>query len=89
MRMNRIKILTLMMLLVLLAFTTTNIHDFGSPGTAGMDYYFIEHGQEETDSNNIVASILFDYRALDTLGEATVLFTAATSIFLVFRRYSR
>jgi len=33
----------------------------------------------------VVAAVLFDYRGLDTLGEATVLFTAVTGVLLLFR----
>jgi multisubunit Na+/H+ antiporter MnhB subunit len=84
-----IKMLTLLLLLAFLIFTTTKLHDFGMPGHAAMDDYFIQEGQEETGSNNIVAAILFDYRGLDTLGEASVLFAAAGGIFLLFRRRSR
>jgi len=50
-----------------------------------MDDYFLRNGQRETGSNNIVASVVFDYRAFDTLGEATVLFLVVSSIsMLVF-----
>ena len=45
-------------------------------------YYFIENGQGETGSNNIVAAVTFDYRGFDTLGEASVLFAAATGVFV-------
>jgi multisubunit Na+/H+ antiporter MnhB subunit len=39
-----------------------------------------ESSVDETGATNIVTSILFDYRAYDTLGEATVLFTAVLAI---------
>jgi multisubunit Na+/H+ antiporter MnhB subunit len=48
-----------------------------------MDDYFIRNGQRETGSNNIVTSVVFDYRAFDTLGEATVLFIAVSSISML------
>jgi multisubunit Na+/H+ antiporter MnhB subunit len=50
-----------------------------------MDDYMIENSQEETGSNNVVAAVLFDYRGLDTLGEATILFTAVTGVLLLLR----
>ncbi|AIU69203.1 hydrogenase [Thermococcus eurythermalis] len=40
------------------------------------DDYYIEHGVDEVGGTNIVTDIVFDYRGYDTLGEATVLFTA-------------
>jgi multisubunit Na+/H+ antiporter MnhB subunit len=59
---------------------------FGSPQVSDMDDYFLTHGQEETGGNNIVTDIVFDYRAFDTLGEASVLFTAVIGISLLFRK---
>jgi len=51
-----------------------------------MDDHMIEEGQNETGSNNIVTGVVFDYRGLDTLGEATVLFTAVCGVFMMFQR---
>ena len=42
---------------------------------------YTEHSQEETGSKNIVSAIITDYRAFDTLGEATVLFTTIAAIY--------
>ncbi len=50
---------------------------------ATMDDYFLRNGQMETGSNNIVTSVVFDYRAFDTLGEAAVLFIVVTSITML------
>lgn len=83
---EKLKILTLVVLFVLLGSTFLFLRAFGSPILTEMDDYFLRYGQEETGSNNIVTSIVFDYRALDTLGEASVLFAAASGIYLVFRR---
>ena len=88
-KMKAVKALTLLALFAFLVFTSTNLHDFGMPSHAAMDDYFIQNGQAETGSNNIVAAILFDYRGLDTLGEASVLFAAAGGIFLLFRGFGR
>ncbi|MHC1625840.1 MAG: hydrogen gas-evolving membrane-bound hydrogenase subunit E [Methanoculleaceae archaeon] len=60
--------------------------DLGHPQMSEMDDYFIAHGQEETGANNIVTAVVFDYRGFDTLGEATVLFTAVLAVGLVFRK---
>ena len=57
---------------------------FGEPPST-MDQYIIDNAQEETGSNNVVAAVLFDYRGLDTLGEATVLFAAVMGVLLVLR----
>ena len=60
------------------------MHPFGYP-PSDMDDYMIANSQVETANNNVVAAVLFDYRGLDTLGEATVLFTAVTGVLLLFR----
>ncbi|RMF90020.1 MAG: hypothetical protein D6733_04940 [Methanobacteriota archaeon] len=44
---------------------------------------YLSRSVEDTGAMNIVASIILDYRAYDTLGEATVLFTAALAILAV------
>jgi multisubunit Na+/H+ antiporter MnhB subunit len=62
------------------------MHPFGDIDEAAMDDYIIEHTQEETGANNGVTGVVFDYRGFDTLGEATVLFTAVAGVILIFRR---
>lgn len=84
--MNKIRWLFLGIVFVFLIITTVKIHPFGEPVEDAMDTYMIEHGQNETGSNNIVTSVVFDYRGYDTLGEATVLFTAVTGVIMAFRK---
>lgn len=60
--------------------------DFGSPQNGDMDNYMIDNGQEIAAVNNIVTGVVFDFRGFDTLGEATVLFTAVLGVALMFRR---
>jgi multisubunit Na+/H+ antiporter MnhB subunit len=86
------KIGGLILWLVLVAFLVwgvTLIHPFGYPDASDMDDYIIENSQEETGSNNVVTAVLFDYRGLDTLGEATILFTAVTGVLLLLRASKR
>jgi len=61
------------------------IHPFGDPPSA-MDDYILENAQEETGTNNAVTAVVFDYRGFDTLGEATILFTAVAGVVMLFRR---
>ncbi|MBA7634123.1 hypothetical protein ES703_41702 [subsurface metagenome] len=61
------------------------IHPFGYPPSQ-MDDYIIENTQRETGANNAVTAVVFDYRGYDTLGEATILFTAVTGVVMLFRR---
>lgn len=48
-----------------------------------MDDYFLRNGQRETGANNIVTTVVFDYRGFDTLGEGTVLFIAVSAISML------
>ena len=71
----------LIAILVAVAFL---LHPFGNPPSQ-MDDYMIQNSQAETGANNVVAAVLFDYRGFDTLGEATILFTAVTGVMMLFR----
>ena len=87
------KVVGLILLLVVVAFLVWGVlppimHDFGYP-PSDMDDYIIENAQEETGSNNVVTSVVFDYRLLDTLGEATILFTAVMGVLLLLRTLKR
>ena len=74
---------------VLFVFTALMIHPFGMPDESNMDDYIIDHTQEETGANNGVTGVVFDYRGFDTLGEATVLFTAVAGVIMIFRRVKK
>ncbi|MEW5817212.1 MAG: hydrogen gas-evolving membrane-bound hydrogenase subunit E, partial [Spirochaetota bacterium] len=50
---------------------------------------YLAGGLKETGSANIVTSIILDYRAYDTLGEATVLFTAIIGALTILRGKAR
>jgi multisubunit Na+/H+ antiporter MnhB subunit len=87
------RITGLIALIVMVAFLVWVVlppimHDFGYP-PSDMDDYIIENAQEETGNNNVVASVVFDYRGFDTLGEATILFTAVTGVLLLLRTLKR
>jgi len=44
---------------------------------------YIEKGMQETGAVNIVAGMILDYRAFDTLGESHVLFTAMCAVLIL------
>jgi len=84
--MRRIYILALILILASLLFFT--FYDLIQPkefidDKAQISEYYIEHGVKETGAINLVTAILFDYRAFDTLGEATVIFIAVSAISLL------
>jgi multicomponent Na+:H+ antiporter subunit B len=58
-----------------------------TPGAASQTY--IEKGLEKTGAANLVASVILDFRAYDTLGEATVLFTSIIGATVILRYKSR
>ncbi|HPG41887.1 MAG TPA: DUF4040 domain-containing protein [bacterium] len=61
---------------------------FGEPLMTTSQYY-LDNGAAETGAANLVSSIILDYRAYDTLGEVTVLFTAILGALTVLRIKSR
>lgn len=71
---------------IILLGVSMSLRPFGEPAHSEMDNYFIQHAQEEASANNVVTSIVFDYRGFDTLGEATVLFTAVSGVLMALRR---
>lgn len=50
---------------------------------------YLKVGLEQTGAANLVTSILLDFRAYDTLGEATILFTAVLGAMIVLRKVGR
>ena len=82
-------LISLLVLVVILVWGMLLIHPFGYPEASDMDNYKLENAQEETGSNNVVTSVIFDYRGFDTLGEATILFTAVTGVLLLLRTLKR
>jgi multisubunit Na+/H+ antiporter MnhB subunit len=74
---------------VFLIFGALFMHPFGEPDDPDMDQYIIDNTQSQTGADNGVTSVVFDYRGFDTLGEATVLFTAVAGVILIFRRLKK
>ena len=73
-------------MIALLMFTVTNLPSFGSPDhpiNNEVSARYIEKGLQETGAVNIVTGMILDYRAFDTLGESTVLFTAAMVVLFM------
>lgn len=62
--------------------------DFGNPIMRVASEY-IKLGLPKTGGANLVADVILDFRALDTLGEATVLFTSAIGVVALMRKSGR
>jgi multicomponent Na+:H+ antiporter subunit B len=67
--------------------------DFGKPVFAEVpkaaSQTYLEEGLDKTGAANVVASVILDYRAYDTLGEATVLFTSIIGATVILRRKAK
>jgi multisubunit Na+/H+ antiporter MnhB subunit len=50
---------------------------------------YVSEGLAQTGAANLVASVILDYRAYDTLGEATVLFTSIIGATVILRKSPR
>jgi multisubunit Na+/H+ antiporter MnhB subunit len=74
---------------VFLIFGALFMHPFGETEDPKMDQYIIDNTQSQTGADNGVTSVVFDYRGFDTLGEATVLFTAVAGVIVIFRRLKK
>jgi multisubunit Na+/H+ antiporter MnhB subunit len=86
-------LLALGVLLAASAWAMTSLHPFGEPllatGDAGVSQQYLTRGLSETGAANYVMAILLDYRAYDTLGEATVIFVSIIGAYTVLRRKGR
>jgi len=61
---------------------------FGSPLMTLADQY-LTSGLKETGAANYVMAVLLDFRAYDTLGEATVIFCSIIGAYAVIRKVGR
>lgn len=64
----------------------TGLPEFGSFDNKHVADFYLRQGFELTGSPNLVNAIVWDFRGYDTLGEETVLFCAALSVFMIIRR---
>ncbi|MFH1128388.1 MAG: hydrogen gas-evolving membrane-bound hydrogenase subunit E [Candidatus Omnitrophota bacterium] len=78
---------TLLFIAVFLFFSWVALREipsFGNPIMSVVKKYLAE-GISKTGAVNLVTAVILDFRAYDTLGEATVLFTAVIGIMAVLR----
>jgi multisubunit Na+/H+ antiporter MnhB subunit len=79
---------SVLLFVCLLVLGSVFLYVFLSPGFGiwerkGLADYYLENALEKTGSANLVSSIVWDFRGFDTLGEETVLFTAAVGVFTI------
>ncbi|MFW6035197.1 MAG: hydrogen gas-evolving membrane-bound hydrogenase subunit E [Halanaerobiales bacterium] len=73
-------VLILLGLTLFVNFSFVPEQEITADSTAG---HIINNGVKETGSLNLVTSILYDYRAFDSLGESSVIFAAVSAIVLI------
>ena len=84
-------VVTFVFLVVFLSFAYFCIKDlpeFGKP-IMKVAQFFLTQGLRQTGATNLVSSVVLDYRAYDTLGEATILFTAVLAVMALMRKVGR
>lgn len=73
----------------LMVFASSGLPDRADPDAptrTGVSVTYLADSLDDTDTENVVTSLLADYRSLDTLGETLVILTAALGTALVLRR---
>ena len=81
-------VLLCLIIIVTLLVTVSYLPEFGQPDNPNNNEVvrkYNEMGLEETGATNIVAGMILDYRAFDTLGESHVLFVAAVCVMILLR----
>lgn len=71
-----------------LIFGSKGFPEFGEP-LMRVSKYYVQTGLPSTYAANIVTAIILDFRAYDTLGEATVLFASILGALALLRRDGR
>ena len=80
------------LLAVILIYGTFDLPAFGlasAPVHLHVGPYYLENSVPQTTVPNVVTSVLGAYRSFDTLGETTVVFTAALGVLLLLRSRRR
>ncbi|MGB2599813.1 MAG: hydrogen gas-evolving membrane-bound hydrogenase subunit E [Candidatus Omnitrophota bacterium] len=65
-----------------------DLPEFGYP-LMRVSKTYLQEGLARTGATNLVGSVILDFRAYDTLGEATILFTAVIGVLAIVRRIGR
>lgn len=77
----------------LLPFGSSTQRQIGESLENGIGQQILENAPapppQGTGAANVVTSVVWGYRGYDTLGEATVLFTAVVGVVMVFRAAGR
>ncbi len=81
--------LTMSLMIIILLLTVSESPRFGSEDSPVHNYVsrkYIEGSPADTGAVNVVTGIILNYRAFDTLGESTVIFTAVIAVMAVLSK---
>jgi multicomponent Na+:H+ antiporter subunit B len=76
----------------LLIYGTLDMPPYGDPTAPSHHHvgqYYINKSEQQVGPPNMVTSVLASYRGYDTLGEVTVIFTAAAGVMALIGRSRR
>jgi multisubunit Na+/H+ antiporter MnhB subunit len=85
-------IFVLTMLFFILSYSIMQMPALGSvdnPSYNETTRYYLNNSTSETGAQNVIAAIITDYRAFDTLGETTVLFTSIAAVLSVLAGFNK
>jgi multicomponent Na+:H+ antiporter subunit B len=85
---NRTALIFVGIILVFAWFAFQSLAPFGEPLMRVSDYY-LNNGLTMVGAANFVTSVILDFRAYDTFGEAMVLFVSISGAFAILRRWKR
>lgn len=83
-----ITVFFIMLFLIISYFCLKDLPVFGFP-IMKVSSIYLQEGLSKTGAVNMIAAIILDFRAYDTLGEATILFTAVVGVLAIMRTKGR
>ncbi len=85
---NLVCIIITVLIIGVLLIAASELPEFGNPDNPELNSLskgYIANAMIDTGAKNIVSAVILDYRALDTLIEATVLFSGAIAVMAVLK----
>lgn len=79
--------LSLFIILVNAVLTMPDLGVLNNPAYNATTLYYINNSIIDTGASNIIAAIITDFRAFDTLGETVVLFTSIIAVVAVLTSF--
>lgn len=80
---------SLFIILVNAVLTMPDLGVLNNPAYNASTLYYIENALLKTGATNIIAAIITDFRAFDTLGETVVLFTSIVAVVAVLTTFNK